>query len=445
MGYSYSPSSTTSKDRMNLSTWSLQVDHGLNNVIGLFANTFLVSYITQVSASESLSASIVSVASYYLAIYIVMIFLNTLLGYLVDRTNRVWLYRVGIICKGAFIVLVIFMGQNLAKYSVLAGALYGVAESFYYSSFNILKSEMVPRAHADKYVVVENIFAKVINVAFPIILGVLIDVSTYVTTAYMVLAVVAIQVVFSCFIKSSRPEGSCFEFFKYLKKLKGNSEDIKRIKNFYPVALAYGGTKIQTALVPLLAIYTFKTNISLGLFTALFAFLAVACLFLFKYLKKSKIGEKASKVMYIILGILPVIVSVMIAISIEKWSFIVFSMVLEIAICLLGYSLDVQRTVILKKTGHYEDIAEHQALTEVAFNIIRAVTFVLMLVLGLTLDINGLKICIAVVSLSYPLLALFLMRLEKEEKKYPIDYVVVSVEEVTDSQNATIEENKDEN
>ena len=99
----------------------------------------------------------------------------------------------------------------------------------------------------------------------------------------------------------------------------------------------------------------------------------------------------------------------------------------------------------MKKTGHYEDIAEHQALTEVAFNIIRAVTFVLMLVLGLTLDINGLKICIAVVSLSYPLLALFLMRLEKEEKKYPIDYVVVSVEEVTDSQNATIEENKDEN
>lgn len=424
MGYTYSPSSTTAKDKMNLSTWSLQVVHGLNNIIGLFANTFLVSYIMQVGNGD-FSASIVSVATYYLVMYCVMLIVNTLLGYLVDRSNRVWLYRIGVLFKGSFIILVIFLGKNLARLSALAGVLYGLAESFYYSSFNVVKSEMVPRAHASKYIVVENIFAKVINVVFPIVLGVLIDVSTYITTAYMVLAVVVIQVVFSFFIKSFRPENSNFEFFKYLNRLRDKSESMRRIKNFYPVALAYGGTKIQTALVSLLSIYTFKTNVNLGLFTALFALVAVLCLFVFKRLNKNK----TSKVSYALLGILPVVASVLVAISIEKWTFIVHSMILEVAICLLGYSLDVHRTIILKKTGHYEDIAEHQALTEACFNIIRIVTFVLMLVLGLTLDLTGLKICIAVVSLSYPLLAIFLSRLEDVEKKYPVEYVVVSVEE----------------
>lgn len=416
MAYTYTPSDITAKQRMNFSTWSLQICHALQEIINIFANTFLVSYIMNVNADEPLSKAIVSIALYYVAVYGVMLVVLPLLAYIVDKTDRVWFYRIGQLLKGSFIVLVIFLGRDIARLSGLAGVLYGLGETFYYSAFNTIKNEMVPKNHISKFVVLQNIFSKFVRTLFPVLLGMLIDVTEYKYVAFYVLGVFAVQIVFSFFIKSKRPDNSKFEFGTYLKKLFSKDKSVERISRFYPIALVYGGTTIQTALISLLTIYTFKTNLNLGLFTGLFALLSVIFLLLFKRLT----NQKYKGVVYALLSTLSVASSVLLAFHISKWTYIVFSLISTISTCILGFSLDIQRNTILKKTGNYDYITEHQTVCECCFNIIRVLTYVLMLVLGLTLDLTGLKILVCVVSISHLLLGLLLYKMEKAEENYSL-------------------------
>ncbi len=417
MAYTYTPSDISSRQRMNLSTWSLQICHALEGIIAIFGNTFLVSYIMHVNVDEPISKAIVSIALYYIAVYGVMLLVLPLIDYIVDRTDRVWFYRIGMLLKGSFIVLVIFLGKGLSKYSALAGVLYGLSETFYYAAFNTIKNEVVPKNHISKFVVMQNIFSKLVKTLFPVLLGILIDVTAYKNVAFYVLGVFAVQLTFSFFIKSKRPANSKFEFFGYIKKLAKNDPSLERVKRFYPMALAYGGTTIQTALASLLTIYTFKTNLNLGLFTGLFAFLSVILLLLFKRIKTLK----GRGICYIILSVLSVGASVLISFAIKKWTYILFNLILTTSCCILGFALDIQRNTIVKKTGNYDYITEHQAVTECCFNIIRVLSYSLMLVLGMTLNLVGLKILISVVSIAYPLLAWLLYKMEKVEENYPME------------------------
>ncbi len=417
MAYTYSPSNISAKQRMNMSTWALQLAHIIEGLTCIFASTFMVSFIISINADAPLSVSVNQIAQYYIAFYLFLGLGSFLMSYLVDRSNRVWYYRLGVFLVGGFIVLIIFLGKDIAKMAFLAGSLYGIALGIYYASYNVMKIEMVPRAHADKFIVVYQVLNKSCNMIFPILLGLLIDNSTFVTVSFYVLAFVAIQLILTIFIKSKRPENSSFEPIKYIKTLvKDKSYDIKRIKNFYPVIFSYGLTTIGSTIVSLLTVYTFKTNLNLGLFTALFSFTSFMALLLFKRFTK----EGHRKVLYIIFSIISILASVIVAIIIEKWSYLIFNGCISLVHCITAYTSDYQRTVILKKTGQYDNIAEHQVLTEIVINLARVITFVILLVLSLTLDMLGLKIAIIALSICYPLLFIFTERMEKVEKDYPV-------------------------
>lgn len=425
MAYTYKPSNITEKQKLGMSSWSLQVTSSINNIINVFATSFLVSYIMNINADAPIASSLVSIALYYIALHILFSTTYFLFGFLVDRSNRVWVYRLACLMKLVFIIAVIFIGQELAKLSILAGALYGVAEGAYWSSYNVMKIEVVPKAHADKYALLNSIIFKITNVVFPVLIGMLIDYSTYIVVSFYVLALVVIQLVFTFFIKSFKPANSCFAPFKYFKKLKAKTEDVTRIKRVYWVAFAYGFTSIMTPILTFLNIYTFKTNTNLGLFTALFAIISIFGLIFIKRFTK----EGKRKIPYIIFSVLTVASSVLVAIYVCKWTYIVYNLILTPVVAMVGYSTEVQRALIAKKTGHYDDIAEHQTMIEsVCFTSARLISFVAMLVLGLTLGLTGFKILLAVDSLCIPLLCYFLHKMEKVEKNYPIETRVVSIE-----------------
>lgn len=418
----------------NLSIWGLQITNSINNIISLFASTFLVSFITQTNIEKPLGETLVAIGLFYCSLYFVMAISYFVLGYLVDKSNRIGFYRFGIIVKGIFIVVIIFLGEDLAQKAFLAGAIYGIAESCYFASYNVMKCELIPRKKADSYIALNTLFNKFINIAFPILIGFLIDISTFMSVAIYVLIIVVIQFGFTYLIKSHKPENSSFKFFNYLKKLKGNNEEVRRIKRFYPVAVGYGATTICSALSSLLAIYTFKTNLNLGLFTAGFSIISVVSLILFK--RYTKQGKR--KFWYLLMAFLPLVGSLCVTINVAKWSYILFYLTETVTLTVLAYALDVQRTVILKKTSHYEDIAEHQTLTEILFSVSRCVSFIFMLIFGLLLDILGLRILMISVGLSFPFLTYFLHKMEKVEMNYPLEVRVVSVE-------TEYEENNQEN
>jgi len=436
MAYTYKPSGISAKQKMGFGSWCLEITSSINNIINVFATVFLVSHIISINADAPIANSLVSISIYYIALHVLFAITYFLCGYIVDKSNRVWVYRIGCLLKCVFIISVIFLGEELAQLSVLAGAIYGIAEGTYYSSYNVMKSEVIPRAHADKYVAINSILHKITNIVFPILIGFLIDKSTYIVVSFYVLILVAIQIVFTFFIKSKRPNNSSFSPFKYLKALKGNSEDVKRIKRVYVVSICYGFTSIVSPILTFLNIYTFKTNVNLGLFTALFAVVSIIALILIK--RFTKPGKR--QIPYIIFSVLSVAVSVLVAVYISKWTYILYNLILTPVTAMVGYASDVQRTVIVKKTGHYDDIAEHQTVVEsLCYSSARLISFIALLVLGLTLGLTGFKILLAIDVLCIPTLCYFLHKMEKVESNYPLELrVALEESEVVKTENSEV-------
>ena len=421
MSYTYTPSNAVESKKLDRSSVSLQATYILNKIIGLFVSTFLVSYITQVNREAPISVSLTSIGLFFVMHNIIFALIYFLMSYLVDRSNRIWFYRLGLLCKGAFIILIVFLGQSLAKMSIVAGIVNGISDGVYWSSYNVLKGEMVPRAHADKFVAISSLFDRVSRVVFSVLLGYLIDVSTFIEVSLYVLIIVALQIIFSFFIKAKRPENSKFEFFKYIKYLKTNDEKTKRIKRFYHLALAYAGTSICTSIASIFAVLTFKTNLYLGIFTSAFSIISVLTLLVLK--RYTKIGRR--KVWFMCIAIIGFTASCLSLFGVFKWTYIVYYLVETVSVCLIEYTVDVQRTVIVKKTGNYEYTCEHQALTEMCLSVVRALCYSLMIVLGLTLEILGFKILMAIIGLFFPLQAYLVYKMEKVEKDYALngDYV----------------------
>ena len=145
---------------------------------------------------------------------------------------------------------------------------------------------------------------------------------------------------------------------------------------------------MHTPVLSFLAVYTFKTNLNLGIFTAIFSLVAILLILFIK--RFTKIGNR--KIFMIVLATLSVVASVLVVCDIAKWSYIVFNLILTPSIAAFATILEYHRSVLLKKTGHYSDIAEHQVVVEFCFGISRVLMGVLMLLLGFFLEIIGFKI-----------------------------------------------------
>ena len=81
MAYTYNPSSKSTKEKMNLSTWSMQITSSINNIISLFASTFLVSFITQTNSNEPLGKTLVAIGLFYVSLYFVQAIIYFLMGH----------------------------------------------------------------------------------------------------------------------------------------------------------------------------------------------------------------------------------------------------------------------------------------------------------------------------------------------------------------------------
>ena len=227
MGYSYNIE-TSKHDKK--STIGLSVCHLMFSVINLFLSTFLIAHIY--TLTDNLYSYVFNVGIYQLSAYVCMFISYFIFSFWVDKTNRIWVYRVANIIEALLVIVTIFYGKDLAKIVVLAGVLSGLSHGAYYASYNVLKQEMVSRKSMDNFAIILTVLGKVVNVVCPILLGMLIDISTYTQVAIYVLILSVIQIVISFFVKSKKPENSNFNIFKYLKSLKKNTKINKKIKKY---------------------------------------------------------------------------------------------------------------------------------------------------------------------------------------------------------------------
>jgi MFS family permease len=363
------------KKRLKPTNTAMLISHGFNNVVSIFVSTFLVSYIYSLSNNYMMNIGL-----FYFMQYASMFIFYTIISMVIDKTDRVTFYRISLFVKGIFILSVVLLGKNLAKLVSLAGLLYGFAEACYWSSYNLMKNELVSHHAMEKYSLIQFFDTKVINIVIPLILGKVIDGESFKLCAIIVLISVAVQTVVSFFIKSKRPENSSFDFKSFVKQTK-SLEPKKRnaVVLSLIIGVVYGIGAVVSPLTTILIMTSFGSNFSLGVLSSLFA--VASLLLLLAYKKWTKLGKRCG--IYFVSAVLPIIAALLICFSLNKTTVVLYVLFYTIAIVLYEFGFDVTRNLILKKLDMYDSIAEYQCAVEGSLQIGRMIVFGIMAIFGL--------------------------------------------------------------
>lgn len=365
---------TNDKNKLKSTNIAMLFTHGINNIVTLFVSTFLISYIYSISDNY-----IKDIGFFYLCIYLSMIVFYTIISHFIDRTNRVWFYRSGVVVKSLFIVCVIFLGRDLAKYVSLAGILFGFADSCYWASYNLMKNELVSKHAVEKYSLFQFIDEKIISIVVPLILGKIIDGESFKICAIIISCAVIVQLIISIFIKSNRPENSSFslkEMVEGCKKLGKSQQNTVKFSLF--AGIFYGIAKVVAPINTILIMIFFGSNFSLGMFTSIFA--AASMLLLLTYKKWTNLGKR--NIFFVLSAILPIIAAAVLFFDLNKVTLIIYTLVYTLSVVLYEFSYDVMRNTLMKKVNLYDSIAEYQCVVEGVFQIGRILGFAAMILVG---------------------------------------------------------------
>ncbi len=400
----------------------LFIDHKMAAIVKLFLSTFLVGYIY--SFSGNIYEYIFNVGIYEIATYVTLPIIYYLMAFLVDKTNRVWIYRAGILLRTVLVVFAIFYGEDISKLIMLAGFLNGFSEGVYYSSYNTMTHEMVSRKNMKAYLVSGNVVGKLMDVIFPIVLGALIEVSTFAQVAIYVFVLCLIQIVISFGVRSKKPENSNFNLRQYFKDLKQNQTVNRKMKMIYWISFAYGFTTIITTLVNICIMMEFGSNFSLGIFTSIFAAVAIVTILIVN--KVSKVGKR--QILLCFVALIPVVFAILFAVMPNIYTLILYNFGNSAGWIIYRTIFDVHRNANLKEGGLYDGITEHQTFMEILFNVSRIISYGVMMLLGLWQNLIAFKVFLVLMICMASFTVILLLIYEKkfypnisdEEKSYRI-------------------------
>jgi len=398
---------TSKKD--NKSSVCLVVCHLLFNVINLFVSTFLIAHIY--TLTSDIFSYVIKVAIFQISAYLVMLVAYYLFSFVVDKTNRIWVYRLGNILNTALVVVTIFYGKNLAEIVVLAGALKGLADAAYYASYNVLRHEIISRKSVEKFTAVINVLNKIVGVVCPILLGFLIDISTYSMVAVYVLIISLILIAISFFIKAERPSESSFTIKEYFARLKADEKTYKKIKSVYLTCAFFGVTTATQSLLSINIMMLLGSSFSLGLMSGIFAIVStIVVIMVSKYTEKGK-----RKILYIFCSILPVISAVIFITNPNLLTLIIYNAFIVVTETVNNMILSIYRYKNLKEAGLYQDIAEHQCVVESIYQVVRIVTYFILILISLLKNYILFQVVFVIFVSLYCVTSLLLFKYEKNE------------------------------
>ena len=374
--------------------------HMLRIVLELFTSTFLVSYILAQNPDSILGKGLINIGVFYISWQFVYGILDFAASFLVDRSNRATLLRFGIIFNLILMVALVFWGEQISHWIVLAGAICGMSDAFYYSSYILMRNELSFHGSFKKYNVTSTVGVNLVKVIVPIIMGYIIDISTFSTIALYVIIVGVAQFGLTYLIKSTKPKDSKFELKGFINYLKEDKFAWSKIKYTYFNSLIAGAKTTYRTIVIVLTVYIFKTNLNLGIFTSIFSLLTMLCLILYRKIDPNPKVNKAA--IYAFVGVLPAAALIAMLIVTNNVTLIVMNFTLTLANYFSDYLGTVERDTIIKNLNKYDYVAEHQFVTEIILVFGRIIAFSLFVVFGLFANFTAFKIFLCVIISTNP-------------------------------------------
>ena len=373
---------------MDISSISLMVCDLINSAISLFGETFLVAYFLQIT-NENIS----QVSIYYIIVYALLGIGNYLLGNKIKSKpqKRVEIYRIGIIVKSIYILLIVLFKENINQNYILFAILYGISEALYWSTYDIMNIEIIDNNNRKRYVTTKRILGKIVHIIVPIVLGTSIELTSFTNIAIYVFILTIIQVIISTFINTNK-----------FKK--------EGAKEKYNLAFLYG-MMMDTikVLVVIITIMTFKTSLNLGILTTIFSICSMISLYLYNKLYQKKYSKNLLSIcsILIIVGVLGLIL------DINKTTLILYNFTYSITIYILEVMFKIKSDDSVKEYNLEKWVVEYHTFIEGFMEIGRITGFILMAIVGLLNNIIYFKLLLLIVTMSIPIYSITMNKIEK--------------------------------
>ena len=402
-------------NKINKSQQFLLSVNCLKVVLDLFIGTFLTSYIVQQTPDSILGQGLFNIGLLYLSWNFFYAVFDFLFSFYVDKGNHSLFLRIGIAINTLLIVALVFWGETISKWIVLAGFICGLSDALYYSSYHVLRTELGNNKESKQYHMLITIMTNVIKVVVPVIMGYLIDISTYSTIAIYVIFICLGQFVLSLFIKSEKIENSKFEPKKYIHLVKTNKEFYNNIKYTYFNALIAGVKTTYKIIVIVITVYIFKKNLSLGIYTSIFSLITILFLIAYKYVDDHTTFNKLP--IYLFLGFLPFAACIVMLIKTTEFTLMALNLTLLIVSYFSDYLGTLERDEIIRLHNKPEFIAEHQVLCENMQVGTRLIAYGIFMLVGLSANLLYFKIMLFVFIALNPLKFMVMYKQRKIRKQ----------------------------
>lgn len=362
----------------------------INNILYMFINTFMVAYFYTLT---NYNYKIISV--FYIMSFIFIILTFVILGKIIKNKMQVPIFRFGIILYCIYVLTISLLKDKIINYYIYLGIFYGIVQGFLWSAGHLLVNEYANDV-SNKFVSTKSMISKTLKIIFPFIFGTSIELTSFSSVAAVVVILSIIQFSFSLLIKekdlTNAKKYSLNSFITYLKEAKN-----EKIKDFYKIMFYEGIVNyLLETLVTIMIVLTFKTNISLGILTTIFAFCSILSVYIFQKRLKNNNTVLITSAIMSVLGV------ILLLFNISKITVIIYNLINSVFLIILINNAEEKRYSIINadKTITQDYLAEHQVISEMSLNIARLIGYAILFVISFLNNIIYFKILLAFVSIA---------------------------------------------
>lgn len=358
----------------------------INNVLYMFLNTFMVAYFITLTNYDYRLISIYYALSFVGILVTFLAFART-----VKNRSQVIIFRSGIVLYCVYILIIALLKEKITTYYAYLGFFYGIVQGLFWVAGHTLINEYTKNVE-NSFISFKSIFSKILRIFFPIIFGVSIELTSFSYIAKMVVILSIIQFSFSLLIKDKEKiSDKKYNLSEYLKYIKNNN----RFKIVYKIAMCDGIVNyLLETLITILIVMTFKTTLSLGILTTIFAICSMISVYIFQY--KLKSNKKI-----LIISCIAMVISVLILLfDINKISIIIYNLCNSVFLVLLLNTAETKSYDIINEDSKVikDYIVEHQITWQIAINIVRITAYIVLFLVSLVNNMILFKILLLFVT-----------------------------------------------
>ncbi|MCL2439331.1 MAG: MFS transporter [Alphaproteobacteria bacterium] len=378
----------------------------LNEVSGLFLGTFFISFIMRSSVAE-----IASISIYKLVFFIAMMagFVALARGI---KTNSVAVFRLYVIPKIVFVLAIIFFRESIVDFVIPMGVLVGIKAAMYWAPLHLMVREKVSSGALTKFSGYSSLFEGLARIIAPVLLGLFITINSYEEMAWVILAVVIVEFLFTFLLKPARHKSKkkldFGGFFRCMMKS-------PVIRKFFSLSILQGATRdgALATVITMYTVYMFKTDFKLGMFTTIFAVCGLITSFMFgRFVKKTMFPR------IIVVSTLAALCSLTLFVShASEITFLIYNFVFATGIALMSKVYSVNLYALSKSSLISKNHStEYFVFREAAMTIGRVLAYSLLLVVGLWLGYEWLRWYLAVLTFAVALSGYLMIRVDRQIK-----------------------------